>query len=170
MRSGLLLMLVVLMWMQRTGIDAKRWCPPSRSLPELFAVFPLPVGASGNHEIAERRQTSTFSKLQRPKLRLAPRHLELTKPTTLAEAANMFSRQALLRSARAAAPQRPLLTQVRTFAAPAADQKVKPPVSLFGLDGTYATALVRLSPAHTGMPNWWWLFSGYQKEDLSWGD
>ncbi|KAL2116875.1 hypothetical protein VTJ04DRAFT_9043 [Mycothermus thermophilus] len=53
----------------------------------------------------------------------------------------MFSRQALLRSARAAAPQRPLLTQVRTFAAPAADQKVKPPVSLFGLDGTYATAL-----------------------------
>lgn len=54
----------------------------------------------------------------------------------------MFSRQALLRSARAAAPQRALLGQTRTFAA-ASSEKVKPPVALFGLDGTYATALVR---------------------------
>ncbi|KAG7285116.1 ATP synthase F0 subcomplex subunit OSCP atp5 [Staphylotrichum longicolle] len=52
----------------------------------------------------------------------------------------MFSRQALLRSARAAAPQRALLGQTRTFAA-ASSEKVKPPVALFGLDGTYATAL-----------------------------
>lgn len=56
----------------------------------------------------------------------------------------MFSRQALLRSARTAAPQRTLLGQTRTFAAPASSGKVKPPVALFGLDGTYATALVRL--------------------------
>lgn len=57
----------------------------------------------------------------------------------------MFSRQALLRSARTAAPQRAFLGQVRTFAAPAASSdKVQPPVALFGLDGTYATALVRL--------------------------
>jgi hypothetical protein len=55
----------------------------------------------------------------------------------------MFSRQALLRSARAAAPQRALLGQTRTFAAAASSEKVKPPVALFGLDGTYATALVR---------------------------
>jgi F-type H+-transporting ATPase subunit O len=54
----------------------------------------------------------------------------------------MFSRQALLRSARSAAPQRALIGQVRTFAAPASE-KVTPPVALFGLDGTYATALVR---------------------------
>ncbi|KAK3902957.1 hypothetical protein C8A05DRAFT_33308 [Staphylotrichum tortipilum] len=53
----------------------------------------------------------------------------------------MFSRQALLRSARLAAPQRALMGQVRTFATPAASEKVKPPVALFGLDGTYATAL-----------------------------
>ncbi|KAL2160361.1 hypothetical protein VTH06DRAFT_1534 [Thermothelomyces fergusii] len=53
----------------------------------------------------------------------------------------MFSRQALLRSTRAAAPQRALLGQTRTFAAPASSEKVKPPVALFGLDGTYATAL-----------------------------
>ncbi|GAB1313127.1 ATP synthase F0 subcomplex subunit OSCP atp5 [Madurella fahalii] len=53
----------------------------------------------------------------------------------------MFSRQALLRSARTATPQRALLCQTRTFAAPASSEKVKPPVALFGLDGTYATAL-----------------------------
>ncbi len=58
----------------------------------------------------------------------------------------MFSRQALLRSARLAAPQRALVGQVRTFAAPAAGENVKPPVALFGLDGTYATALVRGFP------------------------
>jgi hypothetical protein len=55
----------------------------------------------------------------------------------------MFPRQALLRSARAAAPQRAFFGQVRTFAAPASSEKVNPPVALFGLDGTYATALVR---------------------------
>ncbi|CAH0001604.1 unnamed protein product [Clonostachys byssicola] len=54
----------------------------------------------------------------------------------------MFSRQAL-RSVRAAAPQRALAlrsTPVRSFAA-AASADVKPPKAVFGLDGTYATAL-----------------------------
>lgn len=54
----------------------------------------------------------------------------------------MFSRSAL-RSVRAAAPQRVLALRaapVRSFAA-AASQDVKPPISVFGVDGTYATAL-----------------------------
>ncbi|KAI2632034.1 OSCP-domain-containing protein [Hypoxylon sp. NC1633] len=52
----------------------------------------------------------------------------------------MLSRQAL-RSIRAAAPQRTLArTPVRSYAA-AATQDVKPPVAVYGLDGTYATAL-----------------------------
>lgn len=55
----------------------------------------------------------------------------------------MLSRQALLRSARAAAPSRVIASQARFYAAPAAPEHVKPPVALFGLDGTYATALVR---------------------------
>lgn len=56
----------------------------------------------------------------------------------------MLSRQALLRSARAAAPSRAIASQARFYAAaPAANETVKPPVALFGLDGTYATALVR---------------------------
>lgn len=56
----------------------------------------------------------------------------------------MLSRQVLLRSARAAAPSRAIASQVRFYAAaPAANETVKPPVALFGLDGTYATALVR---------------------------
>ncbi|KAI1376102.1 putative oligomycin sensitivity conferring protein [Hypoxylon crocopeplum] len=54
----------------------------------------------------------------------------------------MLSRQAI-RSIRAAAPRRTLArAPVRTYAAAAAaPQDVKPPVSVYGLDGTYATAL-----------------------------
>ncbi|KAF5255587.1 hypothetical protein FOXYS1_13986, partial [Fusarium oxysporum] len=54
----------------------------------------------------------------------------------------MFSRQ-VLRAARVAAPQRALALRaapVRSFAA-AASTEVKPPISVFGVDGTYATAL-----------------------------
>ena len=58
----------------------------------------------------------------------------------------MLSRQALLRSVRTAAPSRAILSQSRGYAAAAATENVKPPVALFGLDGTYATALVRLCP------------------------
>ncbi|KAL8282016.1 hypothetical protein RB601_000156 [Gaeumannomyces tritici] len=55
----------------------------------------------------------------------------------------MLSRQAILRAARTAAPQRAVASQVRFYAAPPAANNdiVKPPVALFGLDGTYATAL-----------------------------
>ncbi|KAM3461608.1 hypothetical protein MY5147_001407 [Beauveria neobassiana] len=52
----------------------------------------------------------------------------------------MFSRQ-VLRTARVAAPRRLVAASpVRTFAAAAAND-VKPPVQVFGVDGTYATAL-----------------------------
>ncbi|KAH8678054.1 putative oligomycin sensitivity conferring protein [Xylariales sp. PMI_506] len=52
----------------------------------------------------------------------------------------MLSRTAF-RAVRAAAPQRTIArTVVRTYAA-AATQDVKPPVAVYGLDGTYATAL-----------------------------
>lgn len=40
----------------------------------------------------------------------------------------------------APAPQ----TAIRTYAAAAAADNTKPPVALFGLDGTYANALVRI--------------------------
>ena len=53
----------------------------------------------------------------------------------------MLARQALFRSVRAAT-RVPIASQARTFAA-ATDADVKPPVAVFGLDGTYATALVR---------------------------
>ena len=39
-------------------------------------------------------------------------------------------------------------TAVRTYAAAAQAQSVKPPVALFGIDGTYANALVCEFPAH----------------------
>ncbi|KAK0741061.1 ATP synthase delta subunit-domain-containing protein [Schizothecium vesticola] len=54
----------------------------------------------------------------------------------------MLSRQALLRTARTAVSQRAALSQTRAYAAAAtSSEKVLPPVALFGLDGTYATAL-----------------------------
>lgn len=61
--------------------------------------------------------------------------------------AAMLSRQ-VFRSARAAAPQRALLraTPARSYAAAAAASEVQVPVAVFGVDGTYATALVRPSP------------------------
>ncbi|KAJ1338015.1 F-type H+-transporting ATPase subunit O [Microdochium nivale] len=54
----------------------------------------------------------------------------------------MLSRQAL-RSARAAAPKRVLAARapIRSYAAAAAAQDVRPPISVFGVDGTYASAL-----------------------------
>ncbi|KAK8107148.1 OSCP-domain-containing protein [Apiospora kogelbergensis] len=52
----------------------------------------------------------------------------------------MFSRQAF-RAVRAAAPQRTLArVPARSYAAAPA-QEVRPPVAVYGLDGTYATAL-----------------------------
>ncbi|RYP31658.1 hypothetical protein DL767_005665 [Monosporascus sp. MG133] len=54
----------------------------------------------------------------------------------------MLSRQAI-RSIRAAAPARTISrTPVRSYAAAAnATQDVKPPIAVYGIDGTYATAL-----------------------------
>ncbi|KAF4969383.1 hypothetical protein FZEAL_10243 [Fusarium zealandicum] len=79
----------------------------------------------------------------------------------------MFSRQ-VLRSVRAAAPQRALALRaapVRSFAA-AATSDVKPPVAVFGVDGTYATALYTaasksssLDPTATALANLGALFA-----------
>lgn len=58
----------------------------------------------------------------------------------------MFSRQVLRSVRAAAAPSRAFAVgavPARTFAA-AASADVKPPVAVFGVDGTYATALVKM--------------------------
>lgn len=47
-----------------------------------------------------------------------------------------------------AVPRTAALNGLRTYATPA--QEVKPPVSLFGVDGTYATALVCKTPVVFG--------------------
>jgi hypothetical protein len=75
----------------------------------------------------------------------------LTSTTiSLPHNAAMLSRHALFRTVRAVAPQRSL---VRTYAAAAAaTENVKPPVAVFGLDGTYATALVRLPSSLSSSP------------------
>ena len=64
----------------------------------------------------------------------------------------MLSSRAILRAGRARVPVPKGITapkavanqQYRSYATPSAADS-KPPIALFGLDGTYATALVRFS-------------------------
>jgi len=101
----------------------------------------LGVGASGISQIAEQdSQTSFLKTVARLHDTRGPSPYLISHPT-------MLSRQALFRSMRAAAPQRAVIGQTRSFAAAVSNEKIKAPVALFGLDGTYATALVWL-PTH----------------------
>lgn len=101
---------------------------PAEVLRPQAAIGPLPF--------CRRRRSSVPDQVRQLKSRRPP--IEDPPPTV-----TMLSRQALLRSARAAAPSRAIASQARFYAAAAATEPVKPPVALFGLDGTYATALVR---------------------------
>jgi F-type H+-transporting ATPase subunit O len=64
----------------------------------------------------------------------------------------MLSSRAILRATRAAAPRQIAIpraiasSQIRPYAAPAPIDS-KPPKALYGLDGTYATALVGYTDA-----------------------
>lgn len=72
----------------------------------------------------------------------------------------MMSSRAILRASRVAAPRtipRAVVSQSRSYAVPAAD--AKPPVSLYGVDGTYASALV----CHVGI----WTLSN-RKSESNW--
>jgi F-type H+-transporting ATPase subunit O len=58
----------------------------------------------------------------------------------------MYTSRALSTALRAGAPRAPIAARVaasRSYAAAAASTSTKPPVALFGVDGTYASALVR---------------------------
>ncbi|KAI6857814.1 hypothetical protein KC318_g22310, partial [Hortaea werneckii] len=56
----------------------------------------------------------------------------------------MFASRVAVRSARVAAPRMPIAA-ARGYAAPAQAANTKPPVPLYGLDGTYASALYTAS-------------------------
>ena len=53
----------------------------------------------------------------------------------------MFSGRIAVRAARAAVPRAPI-APVRSYAVAASAASTRPPVALYGLDGTYASALV----------------------------
>ncbi len=79
---------------------------------------------------------------------------EASSPASNCRQFAMLSRQALLRAARAAGPQRVAVasaSHARFYATPSAGDTVKPPVAVFGLDGTYATALVRQKMGEEGV-------------------
>ena len=68
----------------------------------------------------------------------------------------MLSSRALIRATRASAPQFYLVpkflpgSSFRAYATPSGTPDSKPPVALYGLDGTYASALVCQEPAMDG--------------------
>lgn len=102
-------------------------------------LVPHPCGKASTSKIAGRREPHHQRKPISTKAGLSP---PSAVPSTIA----MLSRQ-VFRSLRAAAPQRAFAAvPARTFAA-AASADVKAPIAVFGLDGTYATALVRTPPA-----------------------
>jgi hypothetical protein len=87
---------------------------------------------------AERKQSS--SPIPAP----PPSHIH---PPSLTRLANMLAGRLALQAARSAAPRASIASRaaVRSYATPAAGQPTgKPPIALFGIDGTYATALVCL--------------------------
>ncbi|KAF7559105.1 hypothetical protein G7046_g5052 [Stylonectria norvegica] len=87
-------------------------------------------------ENPELRSTAS----RKPSSRNAARRPRFNSPLLPPAANTMFSRQ-VLRSARAAAPLALRAAPARTYAAAAATEAVKAPAAVFGVDGTYATAL-----------------------------
>lgn len=74
----------------------------------------------------------------------------LSQPQPISSPPTMYTSRALSTALRAGAPRAPIAVRVaatRSYAAAAAPSSAstKPPVALFGVDGTYASALVRLS-------------------------
>lgn len=72
----------------------------------------------------------------------------------------MFTSRALSTALRAGAPRAPIAARfaaTRGYAAAAAPNsaETKPPVALFGIDGTYASALVRLFLFNLRILRWW---------------
>lgn len=107
-------------------------------------LVPHPCGKASTSKIAGRREPHHQRKPISTKAGLSP---PSAAPSTIA----MLSRQ-VFRSLRAAAPQRAFAAvPARTFAA-AASADVKAPIAVFGLDGTYATALVRNASCEEDFP------------------
>jgi hypothetical protein len=99
---------------------------------------------------AETRQGKLNSQPQHHNRHLPHQHLHLRSLAT------MYASRALTGALRTGAPRISVAARVaatRSYAAAAAPSSAntKPPVALFGIDGTYASALVRISVA---LGNW----------------
>ena len=96
-------------------------------------------------DFSRRTLASATSEIELRSTRYAtlPYHHHLTTTHPSHTAANMLASRVAARSARAVAPRFQAVSS-RGFAE-AAKVDAKPPVPLFGVDGTYASALVRNS-------------------------
>ena len=106
---------------------------------------PLAQTTRAFRDFARRTLASATSEIELRSTRYATlpyhHHLNTTHPSHTA--ANMLASRVAARSARAVAPRFQAVSS-RGFAE-AAKVDAKPPVPLFGVDGTYASALVRNS-------------------------
>ena len=58
-----------------------------------------------------------------------------------------------LRATQFSVPRTAALNGMRTYATPAAQESARPPMALYGVDGTYASALVCRSHPHVLFPS-----------------
>jgi hypothetical protein len=84
---------------------------------------------------------------------------KLPIPQSISSLPTMSAARAFSTAFRAAAPRAPIAARVagiRSYAAaaPATGSQNKPPVALFGVDGTYASALVRFPEPALSVGGW----------------
>lgn len=118
---------------QTAVVDASRHQAPSSKIADTEEPH------HENRQLHERRHHQPSNS--------RPLNIPLSLPPLRKEILAMFSRQ-VLRAARVAAPQRAVTLRaapVRSFAAATAADS-QPPIAVFGLDGTYASALVCTNP------------------------
>lgn len=78
---------------------------------------------------------------------------------TISPPSTMFTTRALTSALRAGAPRAPIAVRGYAAAAAPSGAATRPPVALFGIDGTYASALVRLRTPNWG-PSAGWKMAG----------
>lgn len=71
-----------------------------------------------------------------------PAHHHSPHPLRPPHLVKMFAGRLAIRAVRSGASIAPRAA-IRSYATPAASQNILPPIALYGIDGTYATALVR---------------------------
>lgn len=98
---------------------------------------------TARRKFAKSRKPQSQPSTAKPTASSASSH----NPQIISSPPDMSAARAFSTALRAGAPRAPIarFAATRGYAAAASAQNSKPPVALFGVDGTYASALVRFS-------------------------